>query len=239
MPFDWLPDNVAFTNNSGTHYPRAVEYAAMSFLALNNKLPTVMTSQRNAQWNPVFSSVITGKTVLILGFGQIGQAAAEGARRFGIKVIGVRRSGAAHELADEMHPLSALPELLPRADFLLIATPSTPETQGIIGAAELDLLAPGAGIVNMGRASVMDYEALRARLNSGHIGGAILDVFDIEPLAPESPMWTTPNVIITPHNSTDDPAAYIPRSLDIFFRNVKRFAAGKELMNLVDRKLGY
>lgn len=239
MPFDWLPDGVAFTNNSGTHYPRAVEYAAMSFLALNNKLPTVLTSQRNAQWNPVFSSEIAGKTALIFGFGQIGRAAAEAARRFGMRVIGVRRSGAAHELADEMHPMSALPALLPGADFLLIAAPSTPETRGAIGAAELDSMKPGAGIVNMGRSAVMNYDALCERLNSGHIGGAILDVFDTEPLPVESPIWTTPNLIVTPHNSTDDPVTYIPRSLDIFFRNVERFAAGEELLNLVDRTLGY
>ena len=85
----------------------------------------------------------------------------------------------------------------------------------------------------------MDYAALRQRLESGHIGGAILDVFDPEPLAEESPLWTTPNLIITPHNSTDDVEQYIPRTFEMFFANLARFIEGKPLENLVDRELGY
>jgi len=239
MPFDWLPDGVVFTNNSGTHYPRAREYAAMSLLALNTHLPTVLTNQRDAKWEQIFSSVIAGKTVLIVGFGNMGRAAAEAAKGLGMRVLGVRRGTGDDALADEMHRPDALRDLLPRADFLLITTPLTDETRGMIGAAELDLMKPGAGIVNMGRAPVMDYDALRARLETGAIGGAILDVFTPEPLPPDSPLWRTPNLIMTPHNSTDDPQAYIPRSFDIFFDNLARFIAGEPLRNVIDTKLGY
>ena len=239
MPFDWLPDGIAFTNNSGNHHQRAIEFGGMALMALHNRLPEAVTNQRDRNWKRIFSTVASDKVVVVLGFGSLGSGVGKAAKMFGMHVIGITRSGRAHEAADEMYRTAALRDHLPRADFLVIASPVTPETRGLIGAAELDLLKPGAGVVNIGREPVMDYEALRLRLESGRIGGAILDVFDPEPLAADSPLWTTPNLIITPHNSTDNIEQYIPRTMDMFFANLARFIAGKPLENQVDRKLGY
>ncbi|MEX2618136.1 MAG: D-2-hydroxyacid dehydrogenase [Alphaproteobacteria bacterium] len=239
MPFDWLPEGIAFTNNSGNHHQRAIEFGAMALMALHNRLPEVVTNQRNRDWNRIFSTVASDKVVVILGFGSLGSGVGKAAKMFGMHVIGVTRSGRPSEFADEMYRTAALRDHLPRADFLVVASPVTPETRGLIGAAELDLMKPGAGVVNIGRAPIMDYGALRERLESGHIGGAILDVFDPEPLAVDSPLWTTPNLIVTPHNSTDDVEQYIPRTIDMFFANLARFIDGKPLENQVDRELGY
>ena len=125
------------------------------------------------------------------------------------------------------------------ADFLVVAAPLTKETHGMIGAAELDCLKRGAGVVNVGRGPIVDYDALRARLESGRIGGAFLDVFEPEPLPADSPLWSTRNLIVTPHVSSDDPANYLPRALDIFFDNLGRMLNGRELNNVIDRSLGY
>ncbi len=239
MPFNWLPEGIAFTNNSGNHHQRAIEFGGMALMALHNRLPEVVTNQRNRNWNRVFSTTAAGKVVLVLGFGSLGSGVGKAAKMFGMHIIAVTRSGRPNDVADEMYTTAELREHLPRADFLVIASPVTPETRGLIGGAELDLMKKGAGVVNIGREPVMDYAALRQRLESGHIGGAILDVFDPEPLAEESPLWTTPNLIITPHNSTDDVEQYIPRTFEMFFANLARFIEGKPLENLVDRELGY
>jgi phosphoglycerate dehydrogenase-like enzyme len=129
--------------------------------------------------------------------------------------------------------------VLPRADFVLVAAPLTSRTKHLIGARELDLMKPGAGIVNIGRAGVIDYAALAERLRTGRIGGAILDVFDPEPLPVDSPLWDAPNLVVTPHCSSDDIRQYVPRTLDLVFDNLERLVAGKPLRCVVDPVLEY
>ena len=124
--------------------------------------------------------------------------------------------------------------VLPRADVVLVTVPLTAETRRLLGRKELDLLPPHAGLVNMARAGVVDYAALADKLARGELSGAVLDVFDPEPLPPDSPLWRTPNVILTPHVSSDDAERYIPRTLDLLFANVRRYRAGCPLRNLVD-----
>jgi len=117
--------------------------------------------------------------------------------------------------------------------------PLTPETNGLIGPAELDLLPKHAGVVNLGRGRVIDYDALRQKLQKGELSGAVLDVFYEEPLPADSPLWSTPNLILSPHCAVDDESVYVERCLDIFFGNLKRFLAGRPLENVVDTRLGY
>ena len=132
-----------------------------------------------------------------------------------------------------------LNHVLAEADFVIINTPLTPETKGMIGKKQLQKMKPGAGLINLGRGPVIDHEALTASLTSGHLGGAILDVTDPEPLPADSPLWDVPNLIITPHISSDDDVSYAPLTLDLLFDNLRRYIAGKPLKNRVNPRLGY
>ena len=237
-PFDWLPDNVVFTNNRGVHGARAHEYAIMSVLMLNNRVPEMVTNQRAGRWEQTFNTGIAGKTLLVVGVGSVGGGVAEWAKRFGMRVLGVRRTAKPHHAVDEMRGPEALLELIPRADYIIATVPATSDTRHLIGAAEIAAIRPGGGIVNYGRARVVDYEALRARLERREIS-AILDVFDPEPLPADSPLWHTPNLVVTPHCSSDDTDLYIPRTLDSMFENMRRFLAGQPLENRVDPVLEY
>ena len=239
MPLEWLPERAILTNNRGIHRDKTGESALMAVLMLNNRMPELLASQRAKRWEPLFTGPIAGRTLLILGVGNMGGAAARVAKKMGMKVLGVRRSGGTHPAVDEMAKPEKLLKLLPRADFVLVTLPVTPATRHMLAARELDAMKPGAGVVNFGRAAVIDYEALRARLESGRIGGAVLDVFDPEPLPSESPLWGTRNLIMTPHCTSDDLEAYIPKTLDLFFENLDRLLSGKKLKNVVDRKLWY
>jgi phosphoglycerate dehydrogenase-like enzyme len=238
MPLDWLPRGAVLTNSRGVHGPKADEYTAMALLMLNNNLPRSVTNQRRAKWEQPFNSGIAGKTVLIIGVGHVGGGAAHWAKRFGLRVLGIRRTGKRHPQVDEMHRPQALHKLLPRADFVLVTAPLTVETRHMIGARELDLMRPGAGLVNYSRANLVDYKALGTRLKAGRLS-AILDVFDPEPLPSSSPLWKMPNLIITPHCSSDDREQYTPRTLDLVFQNMERFLDGKPLLNRVDPRLQY
>jgi phosphoglycerate dehydrogenase-like enzyme len=169
----------------------------------------------------------------------MGGAAARSASKLGMKVIGVRRTPGRHRHADEILPLAKLHKGLARADFVLIAAPLTPATAHLIDAAAIAAMKDGAGLINVGRAGVVDYDALTAALKDGKLSGAILDVFDPEPLPASSPLWQVPNLIITPHCSSDDLDDYLPRTMDLAFENFARLTAGRRLKNVVDRRLGY
>jgi glyoxylate/hydroxypyruvate reductase len=238
MPLSWLPKGAVLTNSRGVHGERASEYAIMAVLMLNNRLPEMVTNQRQARWQQLFNSAVHGKTLLIVGVGHVGGSVATWAKRFGLRVVGIRRTGRNHRSVDAMHRPADLPRLLPDADFVLVAAPHTDTTHHLIGASEIALLKPGAGLINYSRANLVDYEALRGRLERGEIS-AVLDVFDPEPLPSSSPLWQTPHLIITPHSSSDDTERYTPRTLDLVMRNVERFLAGKPLVNRVSRKLQY
>ncbi|MCP4417731.1 MAG: D-2-hydroxyacid dehydrogenase [Chloroflexi bacterium] len=239
LPLDWLPPGVDLTNNSGVHGAKAREYMIMAILMLSNQIPTLVNSQQKSQWNELFNTSIAGKTLSIIGVGQMGASAAQEAKRFGMRVIGVRRSGQPHPDVDEMVSPEKLDYALSQADIVLITTPLTAKTKGMIGRRELDLLKPGAGFINLGRASVVDYEALADKLEKGEISGAILDVFDPEPLPSTSRLWTTPNLIMTPHVASDDAEQYIPRTLDLVFENVRRYFANSPLKNRVNPQFEY
>ena len=138
-----------------------------------------------------------------------------------------------------MYGPEGIDAVLRRADFVVVTTPLTPETDNLIDRRRLDLMKPGAGLTNMSRARVVDYRALAEKLRWGSLAGAILDVFDPEPLPPSSPLWRTPNLIVTPHVSSDDDVAYVPPTLDLFFDNVRRYLAGRPLRNRVRPRLGH
>ncbi len=238
-PMDWLPEGVRLTNNKGVHAAKGGEFGIMSILMLHNHMPRIMTNQVQARYDSLYSTPIAGKTLVLIGTGSIGRAVAKHAQGLGIHVIGVSRHGSMLPELDEAVPVEELDRVLPRGDFVFVVTPLTPETENLLDARRLRSLKPGAGLVNIGRAAVVDYEALVEGLNSGAIGGAVLDVFDPEPLPPESHLWSQPNLVITPHVSADDGNAYVSLTLDVFFNNMRRLIRGEVLENQVNTTLGY
>lgn len=238
MPLDWLPKGCVLTNSRGVHGPRAAEYLIMALLMLNNRLPELVTHQRASRWNQCYASVITGKTLLVIGVGNIGGSAADWAKKFGVTVWGTRRTGKPHRSVDKMYKPKDLPKLLPKADFVMMCVPATDHTKHLLGKKEIGLMRDGAGFINYSRADLVDYDALRKRLEKGELT-AVLDVFNPEPLPPSSPLWKTPNLIMTPHCSSDDSIHYTPRTLDVVLSNIERIIAGRKPTNVVDAKWQY
>lgn len=239
LPMDWLPESVTLVNNKGVHSAKAGEYGLMTILMLHNHLPALATNQRKAHYESLYSTPIGGKTLVVVGVGSIGGAVAEHAKAIGLKVIGVSRHGKPAPGVDEMVTPEQLDTVLPQADFVFVSTPLTPETRNLLDRQKLDLLKPSAGLVNVGRAAVVDYDALLEKLADGSLSGAILDVFDPEPLPADSSFWHAPNLIVTPHVSADDGASYVPLTLDLFFRNMAHYLADEPLLNQVRPDLGY
>ncbi len=238
-PMGWLPPGVTLTNNKGAHADKAGEYALMAVLMLHNRMPAILSNQRGARWESLFSTPIEGKTVGLIGVGSIGGGAARQLAKLPLHIIGVSRHGKPHPQVHEMVAMDRLDEVLPRMDYIFVSLPATPETVGLFDRARLQSLKPGAGIVNVGRGSTFDYQALADLLGNGHLSGAVIDVFDQEPLPPDSPLWAAPNFVVTPHVSADDGDSYVPITLDLFFDNLARYVAGEELLNVVRPELGY
>jgi len=234
LPFDWLPSGVTLTNNSGIHSEKAAESATMVLLMLNSRFPAIVSNQHRAIWDQIFTSTIRGKTVLIIGLGDMGAAVASAARHLGMQVLGVRRSGLAHQMAHETFSIDYLDSLLPRADIVVLAAPLTSETRNLMDGRRFHLMKRGAGFFNFGRAGSVDHGALVACLEDGRLSGAVIDVVDTEPLSPNSPLWRAKNLIITPHVTSDDLDGYLPKTLDLVFENANRLKSGQPLLNIVD-----
>ena len=238
-PMDWVPEGVTITNNKGAHADKAGEFALMAVLMLHNKMPAILTNQRSATWNSLFSTPIEGKTVGLVGVGSIGGGAAVQLAKMPVHIIGVSRHGKPHPHVDEMVAIDQLDAVLPRMDYIFVSLPSTPETRGLFSRERLHSLKAGAGIINVGRGSTFDYDALADLLANGHLSGAVIDVFDEEPLPSDSPLWTAPNFVVTPHVSADDGDSYVPITLELFFDNLARYLDGETLLNVVRPELGY
>jgi len=239
LPLDWLPEQVTLTNNSGVHAEKTGEFATLALLSLCSRLPEMVANQHRARWRQIFTPSIAGKTVLVVGLGEMGGAAAKSAKKLGMRVLGVRRNPQTHRHADAVLPLKQLHKGLAQADFVLVAAPLTPATAHLIDARAIAAMKEGAGLINVGRAGVVDYKALAKALRTGKLSGAMLDVFDPEPLPKDSPLWRVPNLILTPHCSSDDLDHYLPKTLDLAFANMARLRAGKKLKNAVNPATGY
>lgn len=239
MPMDWLPPGVVLTNNKGVHAAKAGEYGLMAVLMLNAHMPALFTQQRQAKYVSLYATPLAGKTAAIIGVGNIGGAVAGHLKRLGMQVLGVRRHGEPHPAVDRMYRTGDIDSVLPQADFVFVSTPLTAETRQLIDRRRLGLMKQGAGIANVGRSAVVDYGALSEALAEGRLSGAILDVFDPEPLPASSPFWAMENLIVTPHVSSDDEISYVPLTLDLFFDNARRYLTGESLRNKVRPDLGY
>ena len=238
-PLDWKKDDLILTNSSGVHSKKAGEFGLMSILMLQNQMTKIVTNQKNKEFVTLLSKPIEGFKVVVVGTGSLGGSMIKHISKLGAEVIGVNRRGRAVEGCSKVITFDKIDDVLPVADFLYLAVPETEETKGLINNVRLDSLKSSCGIVNIGRQSVLDYETLRIKLEKNELAGAILDVFSHEPIPKDSNFWDTPNLIITPHISSDSQGNYIEMVLKIFFKNLKSFIENKELINQIDRNLGY
>ena len=226
--------------NSHTHGDVIAEHVMALLLAHTRRLAVAIARQAEGRWarDGAVGTVLRGRTMAILGLGTIGTELARRAAAFGMRVWGVRRSGTAVAGVDRVVAPEALDEVLRVADVLAITVPLTRETQRLIGAREIALLPRGAFLVNVGRGGIVDEAALAAAIQSGHLGGAGLDVFEQEPLPPTSPLWRLPGMIITPHVGGSSPG-FLDRAVPLFCENLRRYLAGEPLLNRVDVGRGY
>lgn len=194
----WDGDRITVTDSAGVLAPFHAERAMAGLLALATGLDEQLRAQAERRWEPTRFRSLQGRTLLVVGAGRTGVELARRARAFGMRVIGVRASGEAHQGFDEMHVPAALGELLPWADVLSLNVRLTAETRGMIDAEALGRLPEGALVLNGARGGVLDTEALLGALER-NVAGAWLDVFEVEPLPAESPLWQHPRVIVTPH----------------------------------------
>jgi phosphoglycerate dehydrogenase-like enzyme len=195
------------TTSTGSNAEPVAQTGFTGLLMLARGFPRYIEGQNKHEWMPMRGAALPddlrGQTVLLIGVGAIGKIFAGYARAFGLKVIGVRRSpGTPDDPVDEMHHPSKLPEILPRADWVVIACPLTQETRNLVNADAFKRMKKGARLINIGRGEVMDQEAFVEAIRSGHLAGAALDAHHPEPLPADSPLWDLPNVIVTPHNAS-------------------------------------
>ncbi len=222
---------VRLSTSSGAQAVPIAHTVLLYLLALSRDFGRWQDAQQRRAWEQHELRDLQGLTLAVVGLGPIGREVARLGTAFGMQVIGARRTPTGDEPC-ETWPLSRLDALLEVADAVVLALPLTDETRGSISAARLARMKRGAWLINVGRGALVDEAALVAALQSGAIGGAGLDVFAVEPLPPESPLWSLPNVIATPHNSGDTPSN-LPRACEIFVDNLGRYRRGEPLRNEV------
>lgn len=234
-----LASDIPLTNGRGVYARSLAEFALAAMLFFAKDLRRMVRQQEAARWEQFDVDMLQGRTLGIVGFGEIGRLTAEKARAFDMKIAAVRRRPAeSNPLVDRFYPLGELPAMLSIADYVLIGTPLTPETRGLIGARELAAMQPRAVLINVARGPVVDEAALLDALAHGRIRGAALDVFSEEPLPATHPFWRLDNVLLSPHTA-DHTATWLEEAMEFFVGNFERFAGGQPLRNIVDKSLGY
>ncbi len=223
---------VRLASAQGANEKAVAEHALALMLSLSRHLHLARDRQREAFWRPMLSDPLTreqesgGRTVVVVGFGRIGQRFGRLARMLDCRVVGVRRDPKpAPDCADEVGSIQALKDVLPRADVVVLTCPLTPETEGLMGPAELAAMKPSAHLINVARGPVVDEAALVEALRAGRIAAAALDVTAEEPLPPASPLWAMENVIVTPH-SAGETGLYERNVIDLLEDNLARLWRG-------------
>lgn len=238
-PFDWLPPGAELLNNRGAHANKAGEFGIMAILMLASRVPQMVTHQRAGRWQKLWGGIVEGRRLTIIGLGALGSAVAAQASHFGLRVTGVRRRPALHPECEEVIGLDGLDAVLPTSEFLVLACPLTPATRKVLDRRRIGLLPKDAGVVNIGRGPLLDQEALCDALDAGRLSGAVLDVFDPEPIPPDDRIWSTPNLVISPHTAADNPGTYYELSLERFFADLKADREGQPLPTRFDIEAGY
>jgi len=227
---------VAITRAAGIFGPWMAEYAIGWCLWVTQRMDGFRASQRARRWAPVDPVPLRGQTLCVVGLGDIGRHIARAGRALGMRVIGISRTARRVPGVERVYRTRALATALARADFVALTVPLSGATRGLIGAPALAAMKPSAWLINLARGPIVEEAALLDALRARRIGGAILDVFDTEPLPPDHPLWAQDNVVVTPHISGPS----TPREIaPIFADNLRRYLAGRPLRHLVDRRRGY
>jgi phosphoglycerate dehydrogenase-like enzyme len=236
---DLVGSSVVVTNSRGIFDRPIAEYVLGLVLAIAKDLPTTLQLQREGSWQHRETQRIDTQCALVIGTGSIGRAVGALLRAAGMSVSGVGRTARGDD-ADlgVVHAASDLAELLPAADYVVVAAPLTDSTRGMFGAEAFARMKGTAWLVNVGRGALLVEDDLLTALGSGEIGGAALDVFRQEPLPTDHPLWTMPNVIVSPHMSGDF-VGWLEALVALFADNVDRWLAGQPLRNEVDKQAGY
>lgn len=235
-PFELLKEKgVRLTNTSGIHKTNIAEQVLGSMIMFSRNLLQAMTNKAESKWESYYIDELTGRELLIIGAGQIGKEIARKAKAFDMKVYGVRFSDSQEipKNFDAMASIDDLMSVLPGKDYVCLVVPSTNQTLGMMGKDQFKAMDESAVFINVGRGNTVVEEELVKALQTEEIKGAMLDVFEKEPLPEESPLWKMPNVIITPHNAGPTPH-YAKRAFEMFRNNLARFHQGEDLANQVD-----
>lgn len=230
--------NILVTNTKGIHADVMADYTLGAIVMLHWNFPHFFINKLNRRWDTRLTYPLAGKTLGIVGVGTIGQEITRRAQGFGLKVIGVKRNPIPTEGISQIFGPEGLRKMLPLCDFVVIVVPATPKTYHMVGEFELQLMKKTGFLINISRGNVLDESALVKALQQGWIAGAVLDVFEKEPLPQESPLWDMDNVVITPHLSGDF-IGYVERVVKVFSENYIRWKDGRPLLNLVDLDRDY
>lgn len=238
---EMLSHPATLTNGRGAYKRSLAEFVIAGAMYFAKNIPRLLADQKAHKWEQFYMEELYGTTMGIIGYGEIGRAAAEKAKAFGMKVLALRRRpelSSSDPLVDRVYTHAELHEMLALCDYIVAAAPNAPGTLGLIGEAEFAVMKPNAVIMNVGRGPVIDESAMIKALSTNQIRGAALDVFDHEPLPAGHPLFDLPNVLISPH-SGDRVTGWLEIAVDVFLKNFERFEKGEELMNVVDKKAGY
>lgn len=232
---------VPLTNGSGVFSRSLGEFVAAAVLYFAKDLRRMVRNQAAGRWEQFDVEEVHGKTLGIVGYGDIGRAAAQRAKALGMRVIALRRQpekSRGDSLIDEVFSPDRLLDLMGRSDYVVAAAPLTQDTKGLIGASAIGAMKPTGVLLNVGRGPVIDEAALIAALREGRIRGAALDVFDTEPLPDGHPYYGLENLLLSPH-CADHTATWLEDAMRLFVRNLERFRNGDPLENAVQKRIGY
>ena len=237
-----LPDgDIVLTNGAGIASAPIAEWVLARVLQIVKRLPEHDQAAREHRWEMALGGHLSGRTVAIVGLGAIGREAARRFRAFGVHLLGVRRSwtpGATDPDVDELFGPDALADVLARSDVVVLCAPGTDENDSLFDDGTFSTMPEGAIFVNVARGTLVDEGALARALERGHLAAAAIDVARREPLPPDDPLWSVPNLFISPHSSASG-ERYAERAFDLFCDNLARYVAGAELRNVVDLAGGY
>lgn len=230
--YDTRMPNTVFTTASGVHARPLAEFCLMAMLMQVKGLGRMARDQQRKHWERYAGTDLQGRTLAIVGLGQVGSKLAQLAKAVGMHVIGTSLHPSVG-VVDRFFPREKLHDMLPLAEYLVLIVPHTPSTEKMIGTTELNLLPRGAYLVNIARGAIIDEPAMIQALQSGQLSGAALDVFEHEPLPPDSPLWEMSNVLVSPHSaSTSDREN--ERLTDLFCDNLRRYVNNEKLRNVLD-----
>jgi glyoxylate/hydroxypyruvate reductase A len=235
-----IDSDLLFTTAAGVHGAPLAEFVLLGLLYFYRDVPRLQSMQRAHRWERYTNRELAGRRALVVGLGSIGRTIAQRLAAQGLEVWGAARRLVAPppEGVSRLLPMSEFAAVLGQIEALVLACPLTPETTGLVGTAELAAMPAGALLINVARGPVVDEAALVRALRDGHLGGAALDVAEVEPLPAESPLWDLPNVLISPHSASTVHGEN-GRIVDIFLANLRRYLDGEPLLNRFDRARGY